>query len=166
MYSRFSTGDTLANAVPKIDEILAVLRGGGLPARAAKAFGEVHTRFDLIDAVRKGLPKQVLTAVARAATANTRDALAARRRILTDASWKRRSVRLSPDESDRTVRLARLVALTRYVWRRGDGAGAVQFLSTPRRELQGRSPIEYCGTDLGCRLVEDQLLDILYNPCA
>ena len=155
----------MPNSVPAIEEILAVLRGRGLPARAAQAFGDVNTRFDLIDAVRKGLPKQVLTAVARAATSNTRDALAVRRCILPDATWKRRSVCLRPDESDSTVRLARLVALARHVWHE-DATGAVQFLSTPRLELQGRSPIEYCDTDLGSRLVEDQLLGILYSLCA
>lgn len=122
----------------------------------------MHTPFDLIDEVRKGLPRQTLAAVVRAATPNAREALALRRRVIPDATWKFRTFRLSPDESDRTLRLARLVALARHVWH-GDSAGAVEFLSTPRAELQGRSALECSSTDLGSRLVEDSLQGILFG---
>lgn len=144
------------------EAVLAVLRDRRLPSRAAKELDCVHTEFDLIDVVLKGLPKQTLTSVVRAATSNAREALILRRRIIPDANWKRRTVRLNPDESDRTLRLARLVALARHVWH-GDSAGAVEFLSVPRAELQGRVPLECISTDLGCRLVEDSLLRILYG---
>lgn len=151
-----------SNQSVNAEALLAVLRARRLPPRAAKALDGVHTPFDLIGAVLAGLPKQTLTSVVRAATLNASEALAVRRRIIPDATWKRRTVRLSPDESDRTLRLARLVALARHVWH-GDSAGAVEFLSTPRAELQGRTPLECSGTDVGSRLVEDCLLGILYS---
>lgn len=151
-----------ANQPVDTEAVLAVLRERRLPRRAAKVLDGVHTPFDLIDVVLKGLPKQTLTAVVRAATPNAREALALRRRILPDVTWKRRTVRLSPDESDRTMRLACLVALARHVWH-GDSAGAVEYLSVPRAELQGRAPLDCIRTDLGCRLVEDCLLLILYG---
>lgn len=144
------------------DALLAVLRGRHLPPRAARALDGVRTLYDLFDVVRSGLPKQTLTAVVRSATPNARDARALRRCIIPDATWKRRTLRLSPDESDRTLRLARLVALARQVWH-GDSAGAVEFLTTPRTELRGRAPLECIHTEVGGRLVEDSLLGILYS---
>lgn len=155
-------GRNSAIMIVDTNALLAVLRGPGLPSRAAKVLDGVHTPFDLIDVVRSGLPKQTLTSVVRAATPNAREALALRRRVISDATWKRRTVRLSPDESDRTLRLARIVALARHVWH-GDSAGAVEYLSVPRTELQGRSPLECSGTDLGSRLVEDSLQGILFG---
>ena len=144
------------------NDLLAVLRGHGMAARAAKVFGGVHTVFDLLDVVAKGLPKESLTAVVDAATRNATEAVSARRRVIPDATWKRRTVRLSPDESDRTLRLARLVTLTRLVWH-GNAEDVSEFLSTPHPLLHGRTPLENSATDLGTELVEGILLRLMYG---
>lgn len=146
-------------------DLLAVLCGRGVSRRTVRAFAGVHSMFDLLDLVARGLPKDSLTAVVTAATRNSIEALQARRRVLSDAAWRRRRIRLSPAESDCTMRVARLVALTRHVWH-GDAVGAADFLSTAHSQLEGRSPLECSVSDLGAALVEDLLLRILYDFCA
>lgn len=121
--------------------------------------------FDLLDFVARGLPKDSLTAVLTAATRNSVEALQTRRRVLSDAAWRRRTTRLSSAESDCTIRIARIVALTRHVWH-GDAVGAADFMSTAHSQLDGRSPLECSVSDLGAALVEDLLLHVLYDFCA
>ncbi|MGI9091755.1 MAG: antitoxin Xre/MbcA/ParS toxin-binding domain-containing protein, partial [Gemmatimonadaceae bacterium] len=68
---------------------------------------------------------------------------------------------LSPEESERLERAARLTALAEWVW---ESRGAAQrFLTTPHPMLDGRSPIELAATDLGARRVEDLLWKLEYS---
>lgn len=141
--------------------LLAVLRGrrGG---RASKAYAAVHSLLDLDALAREGLPKESLTAVVHAATRSRSEAVMIRRSVIPDATWKRRSVRLNPAESDRTLRLARVIALTRHVWH--DNADDVtDFLSTPQALLGGLTPLERSATDLGAKVVEGVLLRLLFG---
>jgi putative toxin-antitoxin system antitoxin component (TIGR02293 family) len=59
--------------------------------------------------------------------------------------------RMSTAESDRTVRLARLLAFTNDIF--GDRDKAAQWLKTPNVVL-GKPPIELLDTDSGIRSVE------------
>ncbi len=68
---------------------------------------------------------------------------------------RRRRERLSRDESDRAVRLARIVALAETVF--GDRTAAIAWLSTPKRRFDGASPLEAAASEAGARLVEDSL---------
>lgn len=145
-----------------ITALLGVLRGRGMQARAAKVLGNVHSAFDLLDVVASGLPKESLTAVVGAATRNVTEAVSARRRVIPDATWKRRTLRLSPAESDRTMRLARLVALTRRVWH-NNAKDVSEFLSTPHPLLNGQTPLECSASDIGAELVEGVLLRLMYG---
>ena len=72
-----------------------------------------HTLAELEALVRDGLPKSALRAGVEHATqgADARRALLAR--IIPEATYKRRRDRLTPDESEKTERLARIVATTR-----------------------------------------------------
>jgi putative toxin-antitoxin system antitoxin component (TIGR02293 family) len=146
---------------PDTAHLLAVLRGrrGG---RASAAYSAVHSLLDLDDVAREGLPKESLTAVVDAATRSASEAVTVRRSVIPDATWKRRTVRLNPAESDRTLRLARLVALTRHVWH--DNADDVaDFLSTPHALLGGRTPLVCSATDLGTEMVEGVLLRLMFG---
>ncbi|PCE30588.1 antitoxin Xre-like helix-turn-helix domain-containing protein, partial [Burkholderia ubonensis] len=85
-----------------------------------------HTLAELEARVRDGLPKAALKAGVEHATdgADARRALLAR--IIPEATYKRRRDRLTQDESEKTERLARIVATAAYVW--DDADAARQFL--------------------------------------
>ena len=120
-----------------------------------------HTLAELEALVRDGLPKSALRAgVEHAAQgADARRALLAR--IIPEATYKRRRDRLTPDESEKTERLARIVATTAYVW--NDEEDAREFLSTPHPELEGRAPLDVALTELGARRVEELLWKLFYG---
>jgi putative toxin-antitoxin system antitoxin component (TIGR02293 family) len=64
---------------------------------------------------------------------------------------------LEPDESDRVVRLARIIALTRQTFP-GAPDYAEQWLREPKRHLEGRTPLDLLATESGARVVEEMLL--------
>ncbi|RQR81724.1 MULTISPECIES: antitoxin Xre/MbcA/ParS toxin-binding domain-containing protein [unclassified Burkholderia] len=120
-----------------------------------------HTLAELEALVRGGLPKSALRAGVEHATqgADARRALLAR--IIPEATYKRRRDRLTQDESEKTERLARIVATTTYVW--NDEEDAREFLSTPHPELEGRAPLDVALTELGARRVEELLWKLFYG---
>jgi putative toxin-antitoxin system antitoxin component (TIGR02293 family) len=77
------------------------------------------------------------------------------------ATLKRRRTRLSPTESQRLERLARIVAMTEAVWQ--DQTAAAEFLTRPHRSLRGRTPLQMAATDLGVRQVEELLASIEFG---
>ena len=84
-------------------------------------------------------------------------------RIVPEGSYKRRARtgRLTPAESERTARVANVVALAEYVW--DDAEAAREFLTTPHPELGDRPPIEVAIDDFGARHVEEVLHGILHG---
>ena len=65
------------------------------------------------------------------------------------------------DESERTERLARVLAQAEYVW--DDRDQAREWMSKPHRELNDRTPLEVARTELGARRVEDLLEKLFYG---
>ena len=61
--------------------------------------------------------------------------------------------RLSPGESDRLVRAARIVSQAQQLFE-GDVAAANRWLKTSQPALGGATPMEYAGTEAGAREVE------------
>ncbi len=61
--------------------------------------------------------------------------------------------RLTPAESDRTVRIARVVDMSRVLMR-GDLEKTRQWLTTPHDLLDGESPLQRASTETGARDVE------------
>ena len=61
--------------------------------------------------------------------------------------------RLSPEESDRLVRAARIVSLTLRLFE-GDADAAHRWLKTSQPALGDATPFEYARTELGAREVE------------
>ena len=78
------------------------------------------------------------------------------RRTLTHRRARQES--LSLEESDRTVRLARLAALAEHVF--GDSGRAWRWLRAPKRQLLTRTPLQLMATEAGARLVEELLYRI------
>lgn len=72
----------------------------------------------------------------------------------------RRSKRqpLSLEESDKALRVARIVACAEAVWR--DKAAALAWIHKPLKQLRGRRPLDMLKTDAGARLVEELLIQI------
>jgi putative toxin-antitoxin system antitoxin component (TIGR02293 family) len=69
-------------------------------------------------------------------------------------SRRRKAGRLYPDESDRLVRVARVVDKAVQLFE-GDRAAAMQWLQKPQPALDGREPLDFASTDAAAREVED-----------
>ena len=69
--------------------------------------------------------------------------------------------RLSPDESDKVMRLSRLLEHATNVF--GDIQRARTWLKFPQRGLGGAIPLDYAETEVGAREVDDLLGRIEYS---
>lgn len=115
----------------------------------------------LNDAVAEGLPKAALRQTAGRIFTGKVDQKQLMNRIVPEATFKRRRDRLSAAESERTERIARVVANAEYVW--GDRDDARRFLTTSHPALRGRTPIDAAMTELGARQVEEILGAIFHG---
>ena len=117
----------------------------------------VRTWVELDRVVRAGLPKRSLQLVARRAIEPGAAVNEFVYSVVPPATFKRRT-RLSADESERTERLARVVALAEALW--DDDREARAFLSRPHPLLAGETPLNVARTELGARRVERLLHEI------
>lgn len=106
---------------------------------------------DLRAAVGHGLPKRSVSHVAKAVSLEPHQQRKLIHRIVPEATYKRRRDRLSPSESEKTERMARIAAMAFEVWGEEDGR---KFLAAPHPMLDGETPLEAAATDLGAREVE------------
>lgn len=110
-------------------------------------------------AVEKGLPRTALRHVAESLAGDDKTKVSVLEwGIVPKTTLERREVQLSPQESERTERVARLFVHARRAL--GSVGEAREFMTTPHPELDGRSPIDIARTDLGTRRTE-QLLNAL-----
>jgi putative toxin-antitoxin system antitoxin component (TIGR02293 family) len=65
---------------------------------------------------------------------------------------------LSREESDKAVRVARVTALAEEVF--GESERAWRWLRKPKRNFDGKTPIEMLGSEAGARLVEETVQQI------
>ena len=110
--------------------------------RVARILGlksTVRSTAAIADAVESGLPKLSLERVVERSGIEGPARLKLMHRVVPAATWKRRH-RLKLVESERTERLARVIALAEMLW--DDEADAKRFLATPHPELGRRKPIE------------------------
>ncbi|MBS1821636.1 MAG: DUF2384 domain-containing protein [Acidobacteria bacterium] len=121
----------------------------------------VRSVQDLESAVSSGLPKRSLERLSGRLWADTRVARTGIHKVVPLATWKRRKTKLSVSESERTERLARLLALAEYVL--DDKQFAREWMTQPHLELDGRAPVDAAQTELGARRVEDILMRILFG---
>jgi putative toxin-antitoxin system antitoxin component (TIGR02293 family) len=132
-----------------------ILGGKGVLGR------QVASLLDLNEAVERGLPKITLRNVVRHIYTDATDQRAMMHRIVPEATYKRRRDRLSHAESERTERLARVVAMAEHVWQ--DTEQSRRFLLTPHPEIGGKTPLDAALTELGARQAEEIMARILYG---
>jgi putative toxin-antitoxin system antitoxin component (TIGR02293 family) len=111
--------------------------------------------------VRGGLPKSALRDSVGHIGRTTEERKSLLYRIVPEATYKRRRERLTPDESEKAERLARVYATAEYVWDCEEDAR--EFLHTPHPLLDGMTPLEVSMTELGARRVEELLWKLFYG---
>lgn len=132
------------------ERVVAILGGGQALGRSAP-----KTEFDLIALVRKGMPYRALANAKAALDVSSEDLshfLRLKKRTL---ARRRGEQRLSPDESERLVRLARVAARAEGVL--GDRAASLRWIRKPNRALGSVAPLELLDTDLGLDAVMNVL---------
>ncbi len=128
------------------NEIAAVL---GLTGSRA-----IQGQLDLAQALEEGLPVDAVDRVCRLVApgdAAFRDSLVARATL----ARRRHQAALTPEESERVERIARLWAYALRLF--GDESKARRFLTDPHMLLRGRRPIDLARTEAGARAVEQTL---------
>jgi len=136
--------------------ITAVLGGKRMLKR------KVDSDFELTVLTREGLPVGTLTLLAEELKVDRKTV--ARVIGISERTLSRRIAkgeRLSAEESDRTVRLARVFALATDTF--GTSQKASSWLQKPNRVLDGQIPLDLLDTDTGVRAVETVLGRIEYG---
>ena len=117
----------------------------------------LRTDQDLVKLVEQRLQTHAIDALRRSGlTDDEIYSLVLPRRTLTHRRARREA--LSRDESDRVVRIARIGALGEEVF--GDRERSWRWLRAPKRQFQGRTPLQLVATEAGARLVEELLYRI------
>lgn len=112
--------------------------------------------MEMVNLVHNRLPLSVIDRLlAEGVTKQEIDLVAPPRTL---AHRRANAERLTVEESDRAVRLARVVAQTESVF--GSKDKAMAWLRQPMKRFEGRTPIEMLVTDVGSRLVEEALVQI------
>lgn len=111
-------------------------------------------REGAVDLVRRGLPFAMLDEVAAAAGVGRLALAEVIGLSRTTLSRRRESRVLKSTESDRLVRVARLVAMAHDLMH-GDRADARRWLQEPHELIEGESPLERASTEVGAREVEE-----------
>ena len=122
----------------------------------------VETSSQLVELTRRGLPVTTLFFVAD--DLSIQRTLVARVLGISERTLSRRvasSSRLTAEESDRVVRMARVLASAKDTL--GDKGKAARWMQTPNRALQGDKPFDRLDTDAGVRSVEEILGRIAYG---
>ena len=121
----------------------------------------IRSASELESAVSAGLPKRSLEHLCSRLYEDRREASAYKFRVVPQATWKRRTNRLSVEESEKTERLARVLATAEYVL--DDRKQAREWIGKPHLELGGQTPLETARTELGARRVEDLLNKLFFG---
>ncbi|MGD0830155.1 MAG: antitoxin Xre/MbcA/ParS toxin-binding domain-containing protein [Terracidiphilus sp.] len=139
-----------------IAEIVAVLGG-------SKTFKKpIRKADDLAAQIRLGLPASTVNLLAETLSMQRGDV--AKRLNIPARTLSRRLAtksRLTQDESDRTMRMAKVVALANEVLGAEDKAS--RWMAAPNRALGGKKPFDQLDTEVGVDSVEAVLYAIAYG---
>ena len=139
-----------------IDGIVAVLGGAGIFPRP------MLRTDDLVAEVRAGFPASTVTMLAEGLSMQR--VQVAERLSIPSRTLSRRLAqksRLTQEESDRTLRMAGVVALAREILGADDKAS--RWMVAPNRALGGDRPFDRLDTEPGVRSVEEVLQRIAYG---
>lgn len=120
-----------------------------------------RTDLELVKAIEQGLPTEAVEAVVENELLSWADV---ERYILPRRTFSHRKQRrqvLTSDESDRLVRLLRVIAHAEETFQNAEKTS--RWLRKPNRALSGTRPIDLLKTDSGARLVEAVLDRIAYG---
>lgn len=126
---------------------------------------KIRSEVDLIDRLEKGLTSaavQHLRARAPLTDAETFQLIAPRRTL---TRRETSGQRLTPEEADRTVRVARVTARAQQVFA-GQPGYAAQWLREPKTALGDRTPLQALATEFGALAVEEVLVGIEHGMFA
>jgi putative toxin-antitoxin system antitoxin component (TIGR02293 family) len=119
--------------------------------------GRVRSDKDLERLVEQRLPTTIISSLlGHGLTEPEIHAVILPRRTLSHRKAKRED--LTREESDRAVRLTRILALAEVVF--GDLEKSFRWLRTGKSRLDGRSPLGVVASEAGARLVEEMLYQI------
>ncbi len=122
---------------------------------------DVSSLRDLETAVAEGLPKAALPHLMARLYSSRRAARESLYRVVPEATWKRRRTHLSPEESQRTERIARVLAAAEYAWDSREDAR--EWMMRPHTELGGKTPFDAAQTELGARRAEEVLNSMFFG---
>jgi len=114
----------------------------------------LRTQADYVEAVRRGLPYGAFRSVTSQLTLSFQD-VQTTLQLSPRTLHRRKAHRLSPVESERVMRLARVAARARHVL--GDLDTALDWLTSPNRALAGERPLRLLDTDVGAEQVRELL---------
>lgn len=120
---------------------------------------DISNELDLVDLIEGGLPFETTERIVQAKVV-TADEFKNLVVAPTTLSRRRKEGKLDAGESDRLVRLTRVVELARDALgpEKGD-----KWMRRPNRALKGKIPLELCRSEAGARLVEAVLDRINYG---
>jgi putative toxin-antitoxin system antitoxin component (TIGR02293 family) len=136
------------------DRVVKILGGERVLGRRVRNLAELR------EAVEAGLPVAALDRVARRVAEPGAAVSSVKYGVVSKASLSRRRTRLSPAESERLERLARVAAMAEQVWE--NTLQMHEFLNSPQPQLGGERPVDLARTDLGAREVEALLMKLEY----
>jgi putative toxin-antitoxin system antitoxin component (TIGR02293 family) len=137
-----------------VASVLGIVRSRGTP-----------TTLEMIDQIEKGLPVRALYRISSDVAPDDTSFKFLFVSKATLARRKNQGARLTPDESSRLARLARVWTFAKEIWGGAENARAFLFRAHPL--LTERRPIDIIlGSDLGARLVEEILGRLKYGSAA
>jgi len=150
----------------------AVEKGKGAPRSEAKRAQrpdamsltglEVAGTFELVASIKRGLEYGSMEHFIRKANLQRDEAIDLVGISARTLVRRKEQGRLSPDESDRFVRAARVVSQAQELFE-GDAAAANRRLKTSLPALGRATPMEYAGTEAGAREVEALIYRLEYG---
>lgn len=122
---------------------------------------EIQTDLDLVAALQQGLPPGAADALLAGGGITSEELyrLVIPRRTL--ALRRQKNQPLTPEESDRLARVARILTLTAETFQNLEKAH--RWLRKPNRGLAGQIPLDLLATETGARVVEQALLRITHG---
>ncbi|MBI3208235.1 MAG: DUF2384 domain-containing protein [Candidatus Solibacter usitatus] len=125
--------------------------------------GGFRTSHELVAVVERLLPATAIMSLVSSGLTDTEVyQLIIPRRTLSHRIARKQ--RLSAEESDKAVRVARITAMAEEAFI--DSEKSWRWLRKPKRIFGGRKPIDMLATEAGARLVEEMLVQFHYGMTA